>query len=267
MILEMAPALLALAMARDNSAQESHGPIPPGQTNQYEAALPTPRGQVVMLGEMHGSNETPSYFLDLVRRAARDNPVTVGLELPPATARLGCRGTGPRRLPAYWDDGNQDGRKSRAMRDLVCALRAPPLGRRVRVVFLDDDRRRAEFDAVAARRFARSFAPRRAVGLILTGSYHARNVAGSMAAHLRQSGLDVRTVIVSSPAVEVWACVGEAPCGVRNVAVNFCSAGAAARAETRWMAVLDARLPWDLCLSIPRLTASPPAAGAAAPTS
>ena len=232
----------------------------PPSAGPDDRLLPSTPGQVVLLGETHGSNEAPAYFLDLVRHAARDHFVTVGLELPPSSARLRCTGPGWRRLPAGWTVARQDGRTSRAMRALICGLRHRSLSRRVRVVFLDAAVRGDDFDAQAARRFREAWSGRSSVGLILTGNYHSRNNEGSLASHLRRLGLGVRTVTISSASAETWVCAGSpASCGVRRTNVNFCSGDPADARRTRYYPSPDPRFAWDYCLSMPALTASLPA--------
>jgi hypothetical protein len=220
----------------------------------------TADGEVLVFGELHGSVEIPLYFLRQVQREVRRRPVTVGLEIGPSSALVDCRVGDPRRLPASWMRSAQDGRTSQAMRGLLCALRAPPLARRVRVVFLDDDVRGEDFDRRAAARFRSVLAARGGIGMILTGNFHARNNPGSLAAELRRSGAAVHTATVSAPAAETWLCSGDrGTCGPRRPNINFCSNGAAASREARWHAISDPRFQWDYCLSVPRLTPSLPA--------
>jgi len=249
-------ALAATLISTIAAGQDSAPPA----VEQGSGLVPAPSGQVLVLGELHGTREIPAYFLALVRRAARGRGVVVGLELPAEAGQLRCAARGRAALPAYWARPSQDGRTSRAMRDLICALRARSLARRVRIVFLDDPGRRQGFDAPAAERFSAAFTGRPAVGLILTGSYHARNVDGALAFHLRRLGLSVRTVMTSAPAGEAWYCGADRSCGVQQARVNFCSEPGQAAGRTPWTAIPDRRFVWDLCLSFPRLSASPPAA-------
>ena len=217
-------------------------------------------GETLVLGETHGSNEIPTYFLGQVRREIRRRPVTVGLEISPSSGRLNCRSSDPARLPPSWTRADQDGRSSRAMRDLLCALRRPQFARRVRVVFLDDEERGAEFDRRAAARFRQVLSDGAGIGLILTGSFHARNNAGSLATQLRELGATVQTVVVSAPVADVWQCSGQAhSCGVRHPNINFCSNGPVAARELHWFPAADPRFAWAYCLSMPRLTPSLPA--------
>ena len=219
-------------------------------------------GETLVLGEMHGSNEIPQYFLEMVRREARRGSVTVGLEISPSSGRMDCRSGNSRPLPQSWTRAAQDGRSSRAMRELLCALQ---LHHRVRIVFLDDEERGADFDRRAAARFRQVLTAGRGVGMILTGNFHARNDAGSLAAHLRRLGATVRTATVSAPVAETWICSGErGTCGAQRAAINFCSSDPADASELHWYTISDARFRWDYCVSFPRLTPSPPAVVAAA---
>jgi len=250
----------ALAATFISTIAAAQDPAPPA-VEQGSGLVPAPAGHVLVLGELHGTREIPAYFLALVRHAARGREIVVGLELPAeAGGQLRCAGRRPSALPAYWARPVQDGRTSRAMRDLLCALRARNLARHVRIVFLDDPGRRQGFDAPAAERFNAAFTGRPAVGLILTGSYHARNVDGALPFHLRRRGLAVRTVMTSAPAGEAWYCGADRSCGVQQARVNFCSQPGQAAGRTPWTAIPDRRFVWDLCLSFARLSASPPAA-------
>jgi hypothetical protein len=240
----------------------SPGQVPPAADASAltEAdAAPTPHaGRTLVVGEFHGTTEIPRTFLDLVRRTARDRPIVVGLELPPSAGRLSCRAGAL--VPDGWASAQQDGRRSLAMRELVCALRSGSLSRRVRVVFLDDNRgRQDDFDARAAELFRRAMLRRPAAGLILTGSYHARNAPGSLASHLRALGQTVDTLVVSAPAGEAWFCADGGACGRNPVRINFCSQRPGGAERPRWFRVASAGAPWDQCLSIPRVTPSPPA--------
>lgn len=217
-------------------------------------------GDVLILGEMHGSAEIPQYFFELIRRAARREPrqpVTVGLELSPSSGQMNCNSDASRPLPQSWTRPAQDGRSSRAMRDLLCWLKSSP---RFRVVFLDDEERGDDFDRRAAVRFRDVLKARHGIGLILTGNFHARNDAGSLAAHLRRLGTTVRTVTVSAPVAETWICSNEqGSCGARRANINFCSNDPDDAVELRWHTIADPRFRWDYCLSFPRLTPSAPA--------
>ncbi|HEY0012849.1 MAG TPA: hypothetical protein VGB79_08360 [Allosphingosinicella sp.] len=244
-----------------NPAAQVAEPPEPVPQSEGDIFPPPTTGQTLIVGEFHGSAEIPAMFLDLVRRTARERPVVVGLELPPSTERLQCRLGG--RLPMSWLRPSQDGRTSVAMRDLVCALRMRFRSERVRIVYLSDEGPRGDdFDLVAAARYHEALSRRPAAGLILTGSYHARNAEGTIAHHLRARGVDLITAVVSAPVSQAWHCRNDGSCGSAEVRINFCSQGASAADRPRWYAVRATPATWDYCLSVPRLTASPPASGA-----
>jgi hypothetical protein len=251
--------VLSLALACGGCAASNGGARPAFIAAAGEGAPTVAAGEVLVIGEFHGSREIPAAFLELVRRAGEGGRVVVGLELPPSTAQLGCGRDA--RLPPSWGTGMQDGRRSQAMRDLVCALRQGSTARRTEIVFLDEETRGDRFDEVAAARFRERLARRPAVGLILTGSFHARSAPGSLAANLRQAGTVVHSVVVSSPAAETWYCTDAGGCGAAAANVNFCSRFPEAGSASRWFAVPQASPAWDHCWSMPRLTPSPPAQG------
>jgi hypothetical protein len=266
MYLQIATALVALTLTLETPLWAFQGSVVsrPNVTvsspDVTQAAAPLPSsGQVLVLGETHGSRDVPEYFLSLVRAAARKGRVIVGLELPATPVGPLCRGSRAS-WPAAWTPQKPDGRTSVAMRKLVCALSSAPLARRVQIVFLDDEKRGDHFDELAAARFDKAIGRRRAAGFILTGNYHARNVAGSLAQHLRATKRAVTTATVSSPAAETWICSGEpSTCGSKVSNINFCSQEPEDRRTLRWVHIGDPRFPWDYCLSVPSLSPSPPA--------
>jgi hypothetical protein len=165
-------------------------------------------------------------------------------------------------LPPGWKSEQPDGRTSVAMRTLVCALASARLAHRVTTVFLDDVTRGDHFDEIAAERFDKVLGARHAAGLILTGNYHARNRAGSLAQHLREARRQVTTVTASAPVAETWACSGEpVTCGSKTSNINFCPRNPEDQRAVRWVRVGSPRFAWDYCLSFPALSPSPPAMG------
>lgn len=88
---------------------------------------------VVLIGDLHGTREIPTFVGELVATVARERPVVLGLEIPPSEtpsfdAFLASDG-GPAaraRLLAdpWWRSEYQDGRRSAAMAELVEAMRA-----------------------------------------------------------------------------------------------------------------------------------------------
>ena len=105
-------------------------------------------GRVLLLGEIHGTDQAPRFTLDVVcAAAAADLPVIVGLEIPTREqplvdrflASTGAPGDRPALLRgSHWQSDYQDGRGSAAMADLLDGLRRlRQQGRKVRVVLFD----------------------------------------------------------------------------------------------------------------------------------
>lgn len=150
-------------------------------------------GRVLLLGEIHGTVESPAFALDVACHAARaDLPVVVGIELSTGEqarvdAFLASPGTEEDRSAllagSQWQAGYQDGRASRAMFGLIDGLR--------RLRREDRDVRVAMFDVPAVRGgqqrdrdMARNLAavvaasPRSMV-IVLTGNNHSRITKGT----------------------------------------------------------------------------------------
>lgn len=256
-----AHALLTLGMSAGLNPDIAAPPLP-SRAEAEGPDFPLPeRGRTILIGEFHGTAEIPRLFADLVRRTAAERRVVVGLEVPPSTRRLKCRPRG--RLPESWQAQTQDGRTSAAMRDLVCELRSLARSRRVRLVYLDEEGERgSDFDARAAARFHNAVRRRPSAGLILAGSFHTRNSNGTIAYHLRALGAEVDTVVISAPRGTAWHCTDGGGCGPTDVRLNFCSQRPPTAERVYWYAVPTQGAQWDYCLSLPRLTASAPAAAA-----
>jgi uncharacterized protein (TIGR03067 family) len=110
------------------------GVVAAGECPPIEGLEPLLRpGRVLLLGEMHGTEESPAFALDVACHAARAKlPVVVGLELSPAEhARvdefLDSEGTVTDReallAGSIWQRDYQDGRNSVAMADLIDGVR------------------------------------------------------------------------------------------------------------------------------------------------
>jgi hypothetical protein len=150
-------------------------------------------GAVVMLGEMHGTNESPAFLSDTVCHAIRAGlQVTVGLEVPReedgrVAAFVESAGTAADRTALlagpFWQDAYQDGRRSEAMAQLIEQLRRLRKdGGKVRVLLLDI----AKFSSNQERDQAMAARLREAIGasptdlfLTLTGNVHNRTVRGT----------------------------------------------------------------------------------------
>jgi hypothetical protein len=165
--------------------------------------------QLVLVGEMHGTEESPAFVARLL--CERDErPSVLGLEIPASEqaaldAFLASDGEAPalRALVAspHWQRASQeqDGRSSLAMLALVETVRrARMAGRSIAVVAFDvepgngDDRDRRMAQNLMA---ARAAHPGAAL-IALTGNIHARTAKGTpwdpdlvpMGAHLRRAG-------------------------------------------------------------------------------
>jgi len=90
-------------------------------------------GRILLLGEMHGTEESPAFALDVACHATRAKlPVILGLELSPAEQKrvdgfLDSEGTAADReallAGSIWQRTYQDGRNSLAMADLIDGAR------------------------------------------------------------------------------------------------------------------------------------------------
>jgi hypothetical protein len=145
-----------------------------------------PNLRFVLVGEMHGTAETPQAFLDLVcaARAAR-RPLLVGLERPSAEQRsidaflaAGDHNHAVDALLGERDWGVFDGRSSKAMLALLENLRLLRLRGDIRGVVAFDDRHLGETPAQRDQRMA-AYLTAAADGvpgslvIVLTGNLHA----------------------------------------------------------------------------------------------
>ncbi|HYC67900.1 hypothetical protein [Brevundimonas sp.] len=220
--------MIGMVMAAALSAAPACVP-PPGT----EALLATPQ-RVIVIGEMHGTAETPAAFAEIVCAAAERGPVTVALELPQgmqpsldaflaapdAAAALAALEGSP-----FLDPAMNDGRSSEAMLAMLNSVRELKLaGRDVAFHAFQPSQSRPrgldqswyELDmghilamAVFARADARVLA--------LVGNLHARKTAIDRfpdlglpaAAHLPAA--DTLTLNVAQQGGEAWNCQRE--CG------------------------------------------------------
>ena len=150
-------------------------------------------GTVLLLGEIHGTEESPAFALQAACHASRSGlPVIVGLELRSTEqARvdtfMASGGTEDDRQALLagpmWQANYQDGRASHAMFDLIDGLRAMRRdGREVRVVLFDAPGSRGgqQRDRDMARNLAALIAASpRATTIVLTGNMHSRVSRGT----------------------------------------------------------------------------------------
>ncbi len=244
-------------------------------------------GKVVLVGEMHGTSESPAFVGDLACHGlAAGRTVVVALEIPWQEGErverfLDSAGGETDRSAllagAFWQDRYQDGRRSRAklaLLDRLRALRAAewPVG----ALLLDDatttsgverDRLMAERLTAAAEEHPRGMV------VALTGNLHNRVVRGlpwdaeheSMGylATRRLAAGRITSLDVSSAGGTAWFCTGSeaASCGVQSLGG---SGPADAAAAVELYAQHDDS-GYHGVYRVGRLTASPPAVAGAGP--
>jgi hypothetical protein len=190
-------------------------------------------GAVVLLGEMHGTNESPAFVVDTVCHALQAGlQVSVGLEIPReeetrVAAFLESQGSAADReallAGPFWQSPYQDGRRSEAMVGLLERLRRfRQDGGKVRVVLLDI----ATFSSPQERDQAMAARMKEAIGgspkdlfLALTGNVHSRTVRGTpwnaeyepFGYLLAQSGPQPTALDVSHTGGTAWNCPGDKP--------------------------------------------------------
>ena len=211
---------------------------PAGGADDTAAQIVTLAGdhRLVVLGEFHGTAETPQLVADLMERYSRGNaPVRLGLELPMsenvALARY-LRSNGDAdarqalRSSPFWQvkDDQHDGRRSRDMLALIENLRMLRLqGRDIGVAGYDVETGSADSseqrDAAMSTHLRQQFMamPSQARMLVLTGNVHAMRALPSdaspemqrtMASYLLD--LPLYSVRLEALRGHFWACMS--PC-------------------------------------------------------
>jgi uncharacterized protein (TIGR03067 family) len=149
-------------------------------------------GNVLLLGEIHGTVESPAFALDVACHAAgKGLPVVVGLELWPGEqermdAYLESAGTDEDRKALLdgpmWQSSYQDGRNSRAMLELIDGLRelrAKKLPVRLALFDASGKAGGQQRERDMARNLAAAVAVSpRAMTIVLTGNRHSRVTLG-----------------------------------------------------------------------------------------
>lgn len=238
----MRKALSCLILAALLAVAAGTAEIPPLSCPEIQGLDPLLRpGQVLLLGEMHGTVQSPAFVADAACRALHlGRPVTVALEIPREeeprfAAFLASEGKPADRdsllAGPFWQDPYQDGRRSEAMLALIETLRRYRReGRPLQVVLLDktkfaspQERDQAMADAL----LARIGAAKDDVVLALTGNVHNRTVRGTpwnkdfepMGALVVKRHPGVVALDVSYPGGSAWICTGAKPedCGAREV--------------------------------------------------
>lgn len=159
------------------------------QCSTPRVSLPTiEAGSVLVFGEIHGTKESPDYFLRAVCAALEKyprKPLLIGLEFPISEqsgldyfidSDGGAKSVQSLLSQPFWNRTMQDGRSSRAMFDLIEGLRllrkrAPNMT----VAAIIDDSLAATHDGSMAARIDNVLVQHdEARALILVGNYHAK---------------------------------------------------------------------------------------------
>ena len=277
---------LVLAACASPRAGSGTSPSTTNPAPACTAAAPLPEGLlqasgVVLFGEIHGTQEIPSFFGEEVCAAAASPlPIEVGLEVMQSEqtrvdAFLASAGTeadiAALTSGAFWTRDMQDGRSSRAMLGLLDRLRQLKAQGAPLHVFLfdsDDFHNQAERDKGMADNIAahvRSHPD--AVTMALTGEVHAWKTKGAgwdpeflpMGLHLAGAGVHVVSLGRATPSGTVWTCQGPSPddCGANGIKPF----GAMPSGGTAGIELLPApgKHGYDGMYATPTLTASPPA--------
>jgi len=235
----LAGVLLALAAASKPTiaagTAASPPPAPPA-CHPVDGLAPILKpGTILLLGEIHGTRESPAFVTNAACLAARSGtPVTVALEIPDpeaprVAAYLASEGAAADRAALlagdFWRRTGQDGRSSQAMVDLIESVRRiARQGYSVRLRLVDREvEARDRFMADQVKAEAES-APG-AVVLVLTGNLHTRTKDGTpwdpkrpnMGAFLVKDlpGRRVLALDVSYSGGDAWACIPDMQhCGI-----------------------------------------------------
>jgi hypothetical protein len=189
--------------------------------------------EIILIGEYHGTEETPRLFASLVTVAAGENnkQIGVGLELPIQLQRLVDEAVkNSTKIDSFreqllahpdWQKIN-DGRSSQAMLDLICGALKLAESRKVSLFFFDTsnierDQSMGQFVGQRVREH------RYDVTFILTGNIHANTAPHHpqktkivpMGYRLKEQGFAVHSYVVRYSEGESWACTPE--CGVHHL--------------------------------------------------
>lgn len=208
----LVPAILLLWSSCSRTQKAT--PCPPGSLapSAWEHGL-------LLLGEVHGTEESPAMALATACAAARaSGGAWLGLEIPrdeqPALDRFLRDGQASVLLASpWWTRADQDGRTSEAFFQLLVRLRALRLGGvPLDVVAFDAPmgaaariRDEAMAGVIAEAAAARAGKP----GIVLVGNVHATRklqLPRPMARLLSERGLGFRTLDMAAPAGNAWLC-------------------------------------------------------------
>jgi hypothetical protein len=230
-------------------------------------------GATVLLGEMHGTAESPRFVGDLACHAAQRGPVTIALEIPqdeqPRIDRyLASAGTDADRAALldseFWTRPDQDGRSSQAMLALIERARADHFAVNAFDIPSGVQSTTRDRDMAATFVAARKAAPD-AIVVGLTGNYHSRKSIGArwdpamkfMARYIEELGVPLTTLDVARDGGSAWVCMAD-DAGAMSCGEN--SAPPQPR-DRSWYLTLGGDIPGhDGQYIVGPTTASPPAA-------
>lgn len=226
----LVPCLLSMVFA-PIAAQQPDARKPATHTDQSTQ-------EIILIGEMHGTQETPRLFRNLVAVAAgeKNKRIGVGLELPTAlqahldeavkkNTRIESFGEQLLADPAWQKFANfKDGRSSQAMMDLISNMVQLAQSQRVSFFFFDTqvtdrDETMAKFIGQRVREhgYDETF--------ILAGNIHANRASRypgmkkrtivPMGYKLQEQGFAVHSYDVRYSEGETWACMPE--CGIHHL--------------------------------------------------
>lgn len=190
--------------------------------------------EIILIGEVHGTQETPRLFENLVAVAAREKSkrVGVGLELPVVLQRLVDEAVKNNttiesfreQLLAHpaWQKIN-DGRSSEAMLELICNTVRHAESKKLSLFFFDTETPDRE-EAMARVIGEHAREQRIDVTLVLTGNIHANTAPRHpgkkqiipMGHRLEEQGFAVHSYDVGFSAGEAWLCT-PTECGIHHL--------------------------------------------------
>jgi hypothetical protein len=233
------------------------------------------RKSALLIGELHGTVETPAIVVALVARLVDEGPVTLALEIPrQEQVRLdrylasdgSSSAVNDLLAGAFWQrpPHQSDGRQSVAMLGLIEAVRARVLeGKHITLVALDDETFTDRRDGMAAG--LSSLAPQleRGAVIALLGNVHARlapfeGISNGQVIDLplptasRVSALPITSINVYACQGAFWACTG----GCGRIELPACPGS-----PNAGISPLDpAQSGYHFIVWLPKLTPSAPAA-------
>lgn len=245
-----------------------------------EAAPAPPSGWLeagpLLVGEVHGTVETPMVALALACEAAREGrPVQLALELPHTEAEaiegyLSSGTTEELLSSPHWTADYQDGRSSEAFLKLLTEVRRlRRAGIPIEPFTFDDDPKAPskDRDLSMAQRIEARWRSRGGPMIVLVGNIHAKTAVAlprPAGFHLTRLGLVPRALLVEAQQGEAWLCTTRSPESCGRHRVGMMSRGRVRLGEIT-LGVAGVR-GYDARLILPTFTASPPAVRASAPS-